>query len=77
MALLLVHAFSVWKFNIICVKSEKTAKLENEDVSFVNRQHPQLKLVNKFGNFNSGMTGNVSTRAVHDPITVSPKSTGL
>ena len=29
------------------------AKLENEHVIYVYRQHPQLKLVNKFGSLNS------------------------
>ena len=40
--------------NIMCVVSEKMAKLENEHVIFVYRQHPQFKLVNKFGHLNTG-----------------------
>ena len=31
------------------------AKVETGHVSFVYRQHPQLKLVNKFGNLNSNI----------------------
>ena len=33
--------------------SEKTTKLENEHISFVDHQRPKLKLENKFGNLNS------------------------
>ena len=39
-------------FNIVCVESEKDSQLENVHVSSY-RQHPQLKLVDKFGNLNS------------------------
>ena len=49
-AAVLYHT-NVCFLSIVFVESEKDSQLENEHVSSY-RQHPQLKLVNKFGNLN-------------------------